>query len=286
MLAIMIRISLALIAALPALAEPDVIALWTDGAPGSETRRHEPEEAQDWWVKNIHNPSITVVRPDPAIATGAAVVVFAGGGHSQLVFPPEGLEPAQWFADRGVTAFAVKYRLAREEGSSYTLQDHAAADARRAMRLVRHRAADFDIDPQRIGIMGWSAGGELSAMVSFGEHAGDSTATDPIDRMSCRPNFHLSIYPGPIGFPAGKLSPATPPTFFLCAMDDTFHVAPILAVLPKFMALGIPAETHLYAAGGHGFNLGNRSDLVSIQNFPDRMIEWMQDGGWLESAAE
>lgn len=286
MLANMIRFSLALIAALPAFAEPEVIPLWADGAPESETRRHEPEEAQDWWVKNIHNPSITVVRPDPAIATGAAVVIFAGGGHVQLVFPPEGLEPAQWFADRGVTAFAVKYRLAREEGSPYTLQDHAAADARRAMRLVRHRAADFDIDPQRIGIMGWSAGGELSAMVSFGEHAGEPTATDPIDRATSRPNFHLSIYPGPIGFPAGKLSPATPPTFFLCAMDDSFHVAPILAVLPKFMALGIPVETHLYAAGGHGFNMGNRSNLVSIQNFPNRMIEWMQDGGWLESLFE
>lgn len=282
----MLRILLALVATSSGFAQSETLPLWIDGAPGSEARRHEPEQAKDWWVKNIHTPSITVVRPDPATANGAAVVIFPGGGHVQLVYPPEGLEPAQWFADRGVTAFVVKYRLAREAGSSYTLQEHAGADARRAMRLVRHRAAEFDIDPQRIGIMGWSAGGELSAMVSFGEHAGDPTATDPIDRVSSRPDFHLSIYPGPIGFPAGKLSPATPPTFFICAMDDAFHVAPILAVLPKFMALGIPVETHLYAAGGHGFNMGNRSDLVSIQNFPDRMIEWMQDGGWLKPAMD
>ena len=262
-------------------AEPEVIALWSDGAPGSEARRHEPEQAQDWWVKNIHNPSFTVIRPAPSKATGAAVVIFAGGGHRELVFPPEGLEPAQWFADRGVTAFAVKYRLAREPGSTYSLQEHAAADARRAMRLVRFHAAELGVDPDRIGIMGWSAGGELSAMVSFGEHAGDPAAPDPVDRVSCRPDFHLNIYPGPIGFPFGKMSAETPPTFFVCAMDDAFHLDPILAVLPKFLALDIPVEAHLYAAGGHGFNMGNRSDLISIRNFPDRMIEWMQDGGWL-----
>ena len=282
----MIRLLLFLITFTCVWADSEEFPLWINGAPGSEARRHEPEQAQDWWVKNIHHPSVTVVPADPAKATGAAVVVFAGGGHRQLVFPPEGLEPAQWFADRGVTAFAVKYRLAREPGSIYTLEEHAAADARRAMRWVRHHAAKFSIDPDRIGIMGWSAGGELSALVAFGEHAGDSAATDPIDRESCRPDFLLSIYPGPIGFPAGKLSPATPPTFFLCAMDDEFHVAPILAVLPKFMALGIPVETHLYAAGGHGFNMGNRSDLVSIRNFPDRMIEWMQDSGWLAPVIE
>lgn len=280
----MLRLSflflIALVAGPSLSAEWEVIPLWTGGAPGSEARRLEPEQAKDWWVKNIHDPSITVVPADPAKATGAAVVIFAGGGHRELVFPPEGLEPAQWFADRGVTAFAVKYRLFREPGSPYTIKD-AAADARRAMRVVRHRAADFGIDPHRIGIQGWSAGGELSALVSFGENAGDPDAADPIDEVSARPDFHISVYPGPLGFPAGTMSPTTPPTFFICAMDDDFHVAPILAVLPKFQALGIPVEAHLYAQGGHGFNMGQRSDLVSIRNFPDRMIEWMQDGGWL-----
>ncbi len=262
------------------VAEPQVIPLWQDGAPGSEAQRNIPEQARDWWVKSIHNPSITVIPADPAVATGAAVVIFPGGGHRELVFPPEGLEPARWFARRGVTAFAVKYRLAREPQSPYSLQD-AAADARRAMRLVRHHASDFGIDANRIGIQGWSAGGELAAMVSFGKHRGDPQAEDPVDRVSCRPDFHISVYPGPLGFPAGEMSPETPPTLFICAVDDAFHVAPILAVLPKYQALGIPVEAHLYAAGGHGFNMGHRSDLISIRNFPDRMIEWMQDGGWL-----
>lgn len=261
-------------------AELEVIPLWAEGAPGAESRMQEPEQAKDWWVKNIHHPSITVVPADPAVATGAAVVIFPGGGHRELVFPPEGLEPAHWFAERGVTAFAVKYRLFREPGSPYTIDD-ATADALRAMRVVRHQAEEFGIDPHRIGIQGWSAGGELSALVSFGENAGAPQATDPIDRVSARPDFHISVYPGPLGFPAGVMSADTPPTFFICAMDDAFHMEPILAVLPKYQALGIPVEAHLYAKGGHGFNMGQRSDLVSIRNFPDRMIQWMQDSGWL-----
>ncbi len=282
----MLRLLSCLLLAAPALrADYQSHPLWPNGAPGSEERDHEPEQAQDWWVKNIHNPSVTVLPADPEKATGAAVVIFAGGGHRQLVFPPECLEPAEWFAARGVTAFAVKYRLAREPSSNYTLAEHAAADAHRAMRWVRHHASEYGIDPERIGIMGWPAGGELSAMVSFEDQSGDPAAVDPINRVSSRPDFHLSVYPGPIGFPAGKLSPTSPPTFFICAMDDEFHVAPILAVLPKFMALGISTEVHLYAAGGHGFNMGNRSERVSIRNFPERMIEWLQDEGWLNPAA-
>jgi acetyl esterase/lipase len=260
----------------------EIIPLWVEGAPGSEARRHEPETAQDWWVKNIHNPSITVFRPLPENDTGAAVVIFPGGGHREVVFNPEGREPAEYFASIGVTAFAVKYRLAREEGSAYDLQIHPVADARRAMRLVRARAADFGIDPARIGILGFSAGGELAAAVAYGEFSGDPAATDPIDRVSCRPDFHLSIYPGPFGFPTGKLNADTPPTFFLCAMDDTFHVQPILSIIPKYLALDIPVEVHLYAQGGHGFNMGNRSALKSIRQFPDRMADWLYDSGWLK----
>ena len=262
-------------------AADEVIPLWADGAPGFEHRRHEPEQAKDWWVKNIHHPSVTVFRPAPENNTGTAIVIFPGGGHREVVFNPEGREPAEYFASLGITAFAVKYRLAREEGSPYNLQIHPVDDARRAMRLVRARAADFGIDPHRIGILGFSAGGELAAVVSFGDFAGNPQAPDPIDRVSCRPDFHLNIYPGPLGFPTGKLNPDTPPAFFLCSMDDTFHVQPILTVLPKYMALDIPVEVHLYAQGGHGFNMGNRSKLTSIRNFPDRMKDWLQDYGWL-----
>jgi acetyl esterase/lipase len=120
---------------------PSVIPLWSEGAPGSEARRHEPEEARDWWVKNVHDPSVTVFVPPPGRSNGTAVVIAPGGGHRELVFNAEGVEPARYLAALGVTAFALKYRLAHEEGSTYDLDRDAGADIRRAMRLVRSRAA-------------------------------------------------------------------------------------------------------------------------------------------------
>ncbi len=175
------------------------ISLWPNGAPGSEARKNEPEQAQDYWVKNIHDPSITVYLPPPEKATGAAVVVVPGGGHRLLVFKAEGLEPAEYLASLGVAAFALKYRLAREDGSTYSIEKDAKADAYRAMRLVRSRAAEWHIDPHRIGIMGFSAGGELVGLVAYGSGDGDPQAADPIDRVNGRPDFTISIYPGPLG---------------------------------------------------------------------------------------
>jgi acetyl esterase/lipase len=133
--------------ALPLLADAQqVIPLWKNGAPGFESRRDEPEQHKDWWYKNIHNPSLTVFLPPAGKANGTAVVVAAGGGHRELVFNPEGVEPAQYLASLGVTAFALKYRLFREPGSKYTL-DNTAEDIRRAMRTVRARAGEWHIDP-------------------------------------------------------------------------------------------------------------------------------------------
>src|SRR5512139_2289869 len=137
------------------------LPLWPGGAPGSEARRGEAELAQDYWVRNIHDPSLTVFLPAAGTANGAAVIVVPGGGHRLLVYKAEGEEPAAFLARRGVTAFALKHRLAREEGSTYTIEGDARADAYRALRLVRSHAAEWQIDPSRIGIMGFSAGGEV-----------------------------------------------------------------------------------------------------------------------------
>jgi len=168
---------LAWIATAPLCAENfPVIPLWVNGAPGFTERKNEPEQAKDYWVKNIHNPSLTVVVPPVGKANGTAMIICPGGGHRELVFNREGIEPAQYLAKLGVTAFVLKYRLAREEGSPYKLEEHTFADIKRAMRIVRSRAAEFAIDPQRIGIMGWSAGGEVAAMVSYRPVAGDPTA--------------------------------------------------------------------------------------------------------------
>lgn len=259
---------------------PQVIPLWPDGAPGSEARRHEPEQAKDYWVKNIHNPSVTVYLPSAEKASGTAVVICPGGGHRELVFNAEGVEPAQYLASLGVTAFVLKYRLATEPGSTYSIEKDAAADLRRALRLVRSRAPEWGINSGRIGIVGFSAGGEVASLVAYRPTAGDPASVDPIEKMSARPDFQIIIYPGPVGVPE-KLPADAPPAFFLCANDDESHARPTMALVEKYRAAGIPVEVHLYANGGHGFNMGNRSKLVSIRDWPQRMADWLADRGLL-----
>ena len=157
----------------PAQTAPQVIPLWEKGAPGFENRRDEPELAASYWVKNVHNPSLTVFLPPKEKATGAAVIVCPGGGFKELGFNGEGVAPAQFLTNLGIAAFALKYRLPRETNSPYSLPKHAREDGQRAMRLVRSHAKEWGIDPNRIGIMGFSAGGEVASMVSYTSGEGD-----------------------------------------------------------------------------------------------------------------
>jgi acetyl esterase/lipase len=264
--------------ALGAMAQAQqVIPLWEKGAPGFEARRGEPEQHQDWWYKNIHNPSLTVYAPAPGKANGTAVIVAAGGGHRELVFNPEGVEPAQYLASQGVTAFALKYRLFREPGSKYTIE-HTAQDIRRAMRTVRARAAEWKLDPRRIGVMGWSAGGEVAALVAYPPVGGDANSKDPIERVSARPDFQILIYPGPLGIPA-KVPADAPPLFLLGAADDEYVADVLFELTSKYHAAGASIESHIYAQGKHGFNMGQRSQYVSIRNWPPRLAEWLEDRG-------
>jgi acetyl esterase/lipase len=269
----------------PALVEaqvgagPPVIRLWEEGAPGSEKRRGEAEQAKDWWVKNIHDPSLTVFLPPPDKANGTAVIVAAGGGHRELVFNPEGVEPAQYLASLGVTAFALKYRLFREPGSNYTI-DHTAQDIRRAMRTVRARAAEWRIDPDRIGVMGWSAGGEVAALVAYPPVDGDKNAKDPIERVSARPDFQILIYPGPLGIPE-KIPSNAPPLFLLGAADDEYVANVLFVLTERYHAAHAPLEAHIYQQGKHAFNMGQRSGFVSIRNFRGRIGDWLADRGLL-----
>jgi acetyl esterase/lipase len=256
-----------------------VIPLWQKGAPGFESRRNEPEQHKDWWYKNIHNPSLTVFLPAKDKASRAAVIVAAGGGHRELVFDPEGVAPAQYLASLGVTAFALKYRLFREPGSKYTFA-HTAEDIERAMRTVRARAAEWNIDPDRIGVMGWSAGGEVAAVVAYSTKTGDAAANDPIERVGPRANFQILIYPGPAGIPA-NIPANAPPLFLLGAADDEYVAGVLFDLSRKYHAAGAPIETHIYAQGKHAFNMGQRSQYVSIRHWPERLAEWLQDRGYL-----
>jgi len=256
-----------------------VIPLWEKGAPGFESLRHEPEQHKDWWYKNIHNPSLTAFLPPKDKANGTAVIVAAGGGHRELVFNPEGVEPAQYLASLGVTAFALKYRLFREPGSKYTIAN-TAEDIERAMRTVRARAAEWNIDPDRIGVMGWSAGGEVAALVAYTKKGGNAAAQDPIERVSPRADFQILIYPGPLGIPE-KIPDDAPPLFLLGAADDEYVADVLFDLTRKYHAARAPIETHIYAQGKHAFNMGQRSGYVSIRHWPERLAEWLQDRGYL-----
>jgi acetyl esterase/lipase len=261
--------------------EPREIPLWPNGAPGFEDRRDEPPLAKDYWIRNIHNPSITVYLPPKEKATGAAVVICPGGGHRELVFNAEGAEPARYLNSIGVAAFALKYRLGREQGSPYSVQKHAREDGVRAMRLVRSRAEDWNIDPKRIGIMGFSAGGEVVSMVVYSPGEGDPNAVDPIDRLNSRPDFQIMIYPGPLGIP--DVIPANaPPAFLLVANDDRGAARTIASLFQKYRAAGLPVEAHIFARGGHAFNMGNRSQLESLKKWPERLSDWMADNDILD----
>lgn len=258
-----------------------VIPLWEKGAPGFESRRNEPEQHQDWWYKNIHNPSLTVFLPPAGKANGTAVIVAAGGGHRELVFNPEGVEPAEYLASLGVTSFALKYRLFREPGSKYTIEN-TAQDIRRAMRTVRARAGEWKIDPDRIGVMGWSAGGEVAALVAYPPVDGDAKSRDPVERVSARPSFEILVYPGPLGIP-DRIPQDAPPLFLAGAADDENVANVMFDLVRKYNEAGASIETHIYTQGKHAFNMGQRSPYVSIRHWPDRMTDWLQDRGYLHT---
>lgn len=265
--------------------DPQTIPLWPAGAPGFESRRDEPEEARDYWVKNVHNPSITAYLPPREKATGAAVVICPGGGHRMLVFNAEGADAAKHLNSIGVAAFVLKYRLGREEGSPYKIEEHARADGLRAMRLVRSRAAEWGVDSKRVGVMGFSAGGEVASFVAFGPNAADPEAKDPVDRLDARPDFLIQVYPGPIGCPE-TVSRDAPPAFLLVASDDKGAAGTIVKLLQSYRDAGASVEAHVFAKGGHGFNLGRRSKLASVKDWPARLDQWLADGGFLGATAE
>lgn len=265
----------------PARAEAaaPVIPLWPNGAPGAEARKNEPEVARDWWVKNVHNPSLTAFLPPQGKATGAAVVVAPGGGFRELVFNAEGKQPGEYLSQLGVAAFALKYRLPGDTNSPYT-RDDVRADAYRAVRLVRSRAKEWGIDPHRVGMLGFSAGGDLVGMVAYAPGKGDPNAKDPIDRLDGKPDFQMLVYPG--GKVPDVIPKDAPPAFLLVASDDEYGCDDTtLELYTKLHAAGVPVEAHFLAQGKHAFNMGDRSSLISVKTWPERMGAWLRDSGYL-----
>jgi acetyl esterase/lipase len=211
----------------------------------------------------VHHPSIYIFLPPKETANGLAVVVAPGGGHSQLVIDKEGWEIAGWLNKNGIAAFVLKYRLARAADSHYTVERDALADAAQAMRMVRSHAAEWGVDPKKIGFMGFSAGGEVAALIET-----------RFDGASSRPDFAVVVYPG---FKPGTITVPkdAPPTFLVCADDDTSHVVTTVNLYLDLQKQGVSSELHIYASGKHGF--GMRPSNLPVATWPDRLREWMVD---------
>jgi acetyl esterase/lipase len=264
----------------------DSVPLWANGAPGSEGMQGKQElivpakPGDSTHLSNIHNPSLLVYLPPKDKATGAAMIVAPGGGHRFLSIDTEGTNVAEWLNSIGVAAFVLKYRLAREEGSPYKVEVHPYADAQRAIRTLRARAAEWNLDKSKVGFMGFSAGGELAVLASTKYDAGNPNAADPIERQSSRPDYQILIYPG---IQAGNVTVTkdTPPTFMLCADNDKGPSTAIPALYLDLKKAGVPAELHIYASGGHGFGLrpNDPRHNVIYSTWALRLQDWMADVG-------
>ncbi|HXG63700.1 MAG TPA: alpha/beta hydrolase [Blastocatellia bacterium] len=266
-----------------------VIRLYPGAAPGSEKWTHQEKEYfSPIWntqvVTNVSQPTLTLYSPEPAKALGTAVIICPGGGFHALSINSEGVEVARWLAARGVTAFVLKYRLVptgddgvkevmAKIGNRQKLNaDNAAvvplavADGLAAVSYVRKHAAEFGISPQRIGLMGFSAGGTVTAAVAF-QYSAES-----------RPDFVAPIYPYMGAVPEAAVPPDAPPMFIAAASDDELGLAPdSISLYSKWLAAGKSVEIHIYSKGGHGF--GMRKKNLPSDYWIDRFGDWLQIEG-------
>jgi acetyl esterase/lipase len=267
----------------PVSAQQEIL-LWPKGAPGSEGKT-APEKVRisdqgDSVVSSVHHPSIRPYIPAANKATGVAVIIAPGGGHSELWISHEGYTPAKWMQAHGIAAFVLKYRLAKEQGSTYTVDKDELADIQRAIRLVRSRAKEWGIDTAKIGVMGFSAGGELAGLAAMHFAVSDPNAADPIDRESDKPNFQGLIYPGNIS--RLEVSKSSPPVFIAAGNSDRADISEGTAQLYlKYKQAKIPAELHIYANTGHGFGMRD-SNKGAITLWPEEFRLWLMDIGILK----
>jgi acetyl esterase/lipase len=261
----------------------------TAGVAGQEKVRIA--ESGDHVVTNIQRPSITYYPAEKGKVrkmrtlpekgkgsdevSGMAMIIAPGGGHAELWIDHEGYRPAQWLSRHGVAAFVLKYRLAKEPGSHYSVDVEALADMQRAIRFVRCHAAAWDIDTARIGVMGFSAGGELAALAATRYDSVQLPLHDSIDNYSSRPNFQALIYPGNSG--RYTVTTHSPPVFILCGYQDRDDISAGMARLYlKYKEMGVPAELHIYSSIGHGFGMRD-TNKGGYAEWPQRLLDWMSD---------
>jgi len=278
-------------------AEPaGIIDLWPKGAPGEKGDIGEEKDMtkpSDNLIAgkpvirlgNVSKPTISIYRPPADKETGAAALVFPGGGYHILAMDLEGTEVCAWLNSLGVTAVLLKYRVPKRAG----LERHAAPlqDAQRAFGIVRRRANELNIDPKRIGVVGFSAGGHLAAALGASCEQRTYPAIDGADEVSCRPDFAILIHPGYLTLkdegdkvaPDVKVSSNSPPTFIVMTQDDPVRVENAVFYFMALKQANVPSELHVYPTGGHGYGLRRTEHFVTT--WPDRAADWMRSRGLL-----
>lgn len=272
---------------------PSAVPLWNGIAPGSEGQttpekysiQHVPATKNNpdlsfGIVTNVNFPSVTPFLPAKDKATGVAVVIAPGGGHQMLAIDHEGYNVGRWLADHGIAGFVLKYRLAKETGSPYKVDVHELMDVQRAIRLVRSRADEWGIDTHKVGIMGFSAGGELAILASTRYDHPVPGSDDDIDKLDCKPDFQALLYPGGLNDPKSiVITKETPPAFLCCSYTDRLTISENLATFYLMLkATGVPAELHIYNSGGHGFGI-RPGTTRPVGTWPDRFVDWLRDRG-------
>jgi acetyl esterase/lipase len=286
-------LSAGLVAQKPAWQPPSghvTLNLWPHGAPGAQANASAETDMtteKDNVIAgkpiirlgNVSTPTLTLYSPT-AKNTGAALVVFPGGAYRILAIDLEGTEVCDWLGSVGVTCVLVKYRV--PDSGPYPKSSAALQDAQRAVGMVREHAAEWHIDPARVGVLGFSAGGHLSAALSTHFEQRLYDAVDAADRLSCRPDFAVIVYPGYLAWSEKSFAPneeihvteKTPPTFIVQTEDDPVHVENSTVYFLALKNAKVPVEMHLYASGGHGYGL--RRTELPVTGWPKLVEAWLR----------
>lgn len=270
--------------------KPPVVELWPGKPPGEiaatgeekdTTREKDHQVAGRRLIRlgNVSQPTLTLYKPTKGKDTGVAVVVCPGGGYSILALDLEGTEVCAWLNSLGITGVLLKYRVPRPKTGAPHLP--ALLDAQRAIRLVRSRAKEWDIDPKRIGVLGFSAGGHLATMAATSFDRSAYEAIDRHDEASCRPDFAILVYPAYLlnakkdGLADEvKVTKQTPPAFLVHAGDDPIPVEGSVQLYLALKKAGVPADLHVHESGGHGYGL--RPTDKPVTHWPKLAEGWLR----------
>ncbi len=256
----------------------DPVYLWPDKVPGETEEKHEPRVHENnsgntRRLTDVTDPAFLVLQPEVSLQNGAGVIVCPGGGYNILSWDKEGLEIGEWLNSQGITAFVLQYRVPKK-------REGALMDIQRAIRVIRSRAGDWNLEVEKIGVIGFSAGGSLCARASTQYNEAAYSSIDEVDKLSCKPDFSMLIYAAYLDAgenksltPELKVDENTPPMFLFATADDK-HGNSTLVMAGALRDAGVPVEAHLLPIGGHGY--GARDGNPAGETWPGLAEKWLK----------